>query len=98
MYVLGFVFFFFWRVHCGCYKQLQPCITALAAAQAYLEDLADVSVVPMLLLFFLLQFYPALDITAAAEYNAAYYKNSPENVNERASFQMKPEKPQQAIM
>lgn len=59
---------FFWRVHCGCYKQLQPCITALAAAQAYLEDLADVSVVP-LLLFFLLQFYPALDITAAAEYN-----------------------------
>lgn len=93
MYVLGF----FWRVHCGCYKQLQPCITALAAAQAYLEDLADVSVVP-LLLFFLLQFYPALDITAAAEYNAAYYKNSPANVNERASFQTKPEKPQQAKM
>lgn len=45
------VFGFFWRVHCGCYKQLQPCITALAAAQAYLEDLADVSVVPLLLFF-----------------------------------------------
>lgn len=47
---------FFWRVHCGCYKQLQPCITALAAAQAYLEDLADVSVVPLLLFFFFYNF------------------------------------------